>query len=316
MKRHMSLLILVLLLFLSNLAYADDMGSYCSAPPFVTRTVPPNIMILMDNSQGMKDDSYKNLAYNPNKPYEGYFKSDLKYSYSSNRFVPDSAGSFSGNLLNWATTSRYDLLQKILVGGKSASRISNINTLKSESSSWEKKYNGCVFKVSGDAVQITDDPAAGANSCGLLDTPPLWLASSEIGVTVYHSYSGMKSFLSGFMRLLRHAPEKVGTAIAKVFDYLSSSAYAVKPLTVSTHSLQDAVKNNAYSAPLTADGGSGSETGYTWSVIGSLPAGLVLNSANTSQTTITGNPTAAIGPYSFTIQVSNSSGKQPAKHLP
>ncbi len=76
---------------------------------------------------------------------------------------------------------------------------------------------------------------------------------------------------------------------------------AASPLAVATRILPGATVGAAYSAALSANGGS---TPYTWSVIaGSLPAGLTLDPATG---TIQGTPTAA-GSASFTVQVADSS---------
>jgi Tfp pilus tip-associated adhesin PilY1 len=313
MKRLISLLIYTICAANAGLAFADaDMANYCSAPPYVTRTVPPNIMILMDNSENMTQMAYTQ-DYNPNSTYEGYFRSDLKYRYGTNSFIPDANGNFSGNLLNWATMSRYDLLQKILVGGMSASRQTNVNTLRSDSDSWTKVYHptattGCVFKVNGGNVTITDDPALGANSCPLLRTPPEWLASSQTGVKVYDSYSRLKFFVAGIINRLFDAADRVGTIVARAFDSLASSAFATKPLSIDTRSVSSANQGQPYSMSISATGGTG--TSYTWSISGgALPAGLTLNSSNTSTTTITGTTTVASGNYSFTVQVANNAGE-------
>jgi hypothetical protein len=89
--------------------------------------------------------------------------------------VPDAAGIYSGNLLNWATTSKYDLLQDILVGGISTSRQTNVNTLISKSNSWQKshtyfdsvgKSRTCIFDVNNSNMEVTElTPGA----CGYLD---------------------------------------------------------------------------------------------------------------------------------------------------
>jgi len=77
-----------------------------------------------------------------------------------------------------------------------------------------------------------------------------------------------------------------------------------QPLSITTTSLSGGQTNTAYSAFLTATGGT---TPYTWSVSsGSLPAGLTMNSAGD----ITGVPTAS-GTSSFTAKVTDASS--PAK---
>ena len=73
------------------------------------------------------------------------------------------------------------------------------------------------------------------------------------------------------------------------------------PISITTTSLPNGTVNAAYSATLTASGGT---TPYTWSIAsGSLPAGLTLNSTNG---TITGKPAAA-GVSNFTAQVTDVS---------
>src|SRR5579875_236371 len=73
------------------------------------------------------------------------------------------------------------------------------------------------------------------------------------------------------------------------------------PLSITTTSLADATVGTAYSATLSATGGTNS--GYTWEIAsGSLPAGLTLAGSGT----IRGTPTTA-GTSSFTVQVTDSS---------
>ncbi|MGP8243292.1 MAG: beta strand repeat-containing protein, partial [Bryobacteraceae bacterium] len=70
-------------------------------------------------------------------------------------------------------------------------------------------------------------------------------------------------------------------------------------VTITTTSLPGGYTNTAYSQTLAASGGSGS---YTWSLFGgSLPAGLTL-----SGNTISGTPSTAGGPFSFTVQATDS----------
>jgi hypothetical protein len=72
------------------------------------------------------------------------------------------------------------------------------------------------------------------------------------------------------------------------------------PLSVTTASLPNGSIGAAYSAALTATGGTAP---YSWAVIsGALPAGLSLNAG-----VISGTPTAAV-PASFTVQATDSQG--------
>ncbi len=151
-----------LTLFLINLhpnhADAAVMEDYCVVPPYVIQNVPPNVMIVLDNSGSMynfayfdgfetPDDSsddnsctnssspctgFTNPGTYPNYKYYGYFNPDYWYTYSSNRFVPTdpkagsgltgartmNAGEWDGNFLNWLTMRRTDIVRKAMTGGK------------------------------------------------------------------------------------------------------------------------------------------------------------------------------------------------------
>ena len=77
------------------------------------------------------------------------------------------------------------------------------------------------------------------------------------------------------------------------------AAYTLCPQVV-TPTLPDSIRGVAYSASLSASGGSGS---YVWSLTGgTLPAGLMLSASGT----ISGTPTA-LGSSTFTVQVADSS---------
>jgi hypothetical protein len=72
------------------------------------------------------------------------------------------------------------------------------------------------------------------------------------------------------------------------------------PLTVATQSLPDGTLNTAYTASLSATGGT---SPYTWTIAtGSLPPGLAIDPAGT----ITGTPTT-LGSFPFTLQVADTS---------
>ncbi len=76
------------------------------------------------------------------------------------------------------------------------------------------------------------------------------------------------------------------------------SITVVGPPSVTTVSLPNAAQNAAYNTALAATGGI---TPYTWSIVGSLPTGLTLN---TTSGAITGTPTVT-GTVNFTVQVSD-----------
>jgi hypothetical protein len=101
----------------------------------------------------------------------------------------------------------------------------------------------------------------------------------------------------------------LATAVAAGTTSISATSSGIKgsttltvtsaPLAITTTSLPGATLNTAYSAPLTATGGT---PPYTWSAGSGLPPGLTLNG---STGFISGTPTA-VGAYSFTAQVTDS----------
>lgn len=164
-----------------------QMTDYCSAPPFLVQAVEPNILIMMDMSGSMQYPAYgstitctgynSNVAqissaaetYDGTKDYYGYFRTDKFYQYGSNKFEENgdctvaqmndptqwSPTQIPGNVLNWATMSRYDILRKILDGGYSASVQLNVHTLLSKGGTWEfvDAAMGCIFSISGGTTQ-------------------------------------------------------------------------------------------------------------------------------------------------------------------
>ncbi len=130
--------ILILLLF-SLSSYTQTMP--CDAPPTIMRAVKPNLIFLLDISLSMYARAYwfgsgdPRTNYNPNMRYYGYFHPDSIYVYSDPQWVTTGQGAngdyrvtttnfdfknkrILGNILNWATMSRWDIMKKVLVGGE------------------------------------------------------------------------------------------------------------------------------------------------------------------------------------------------------
>ena len=323
-KSHVFNYVSVFIIFLFCMApfplHAADMKDYCIIPPYVKRDVQPNVLILMDNSRIMGNEAYGdsnalfNVAtdsYDPTKKYAGYFLPNLYYSYSSNQFIPDPNGIFSGNILNWALTSRYDLLQSILVGGKSRSRQTNINTLTGISNSWEKKYNGCIFRVDGQNVTITEESI---NGCTLLSGLRLSYNEPATNVAKITLKDRLKFFT---VDIAKKISETSAELMETLIDALATNAYAAKPLRINTNSISDATQGQVYSVTICAEGGSASD--YTWSITTNLPdpANWTIISSGTSCTTFSNIllVTTAVDSYSITFRVTDSNGHTTTKTL-
>ncbi|MEK6698003.1 MAG: hypothetical protein AABZ10_03065 [Nitrospirota bacterium] len=107
---------------------------YCSTPPFTSNTVPPNVLIVLDNSGSMNDWAYSTaydptryVAGDPTKPgYYGYFEPSKNYRYTGVLWEETTLTTgttanpiATGDFLNWATMRRIDVAKKLLMGGKS-----------------------------------------------------------------------------------------------------------------------------------------------------------------------------------------------------
>ena len=127
-------------------------SDYTLKPPVLVSTETPLIMFGLSVDHQLFYKAYSDYAditgdgnlntdYNDNFDYFGYFDSDWCYEYaaSSDVFEPSSSAvglssspkthtcsgsnEWSGNLLNWATMTRMDILRGVLYGGKRTSAI-------------------------------------------------------------------------------------------------------------------------------------------------------------------------------------------------
>jgi len=315
-----------------NDLHAADMEDYCVVPPYVKRDVAPNIMILMDNSDDMLNPAYTDV-YDPAKPYAGYFNPGGCYKDSGNIFdevykstspdisytlsdtCPDSAP-FRGNLMNWAATSKYDLLQKVLIGGNATSKQGNAHTLVSIDGDWtlpgvkdNDTYGGCKFIVQSGTLTIQDDALDedidGKTVCDLIKNPASPIASIEclqdIALAAQSLNRGENS--SGD---LSYMAKQIMAMVSKFWERISivsEAEAAVSPCTLSVGSL-NATVGVPYSLVLTASGDNTNT--YTWTYSG-IPAWLSGPTYGTKNRTATwtGTPLAA-GNDTFTATVGNT----------
>ncbi|MBW1829682.1 MAG: hypothetical protein JRI74_09710, partial [Deltaproteobacteria bacterium] len=116
------------LFFLNATAMAIEpsMNTYTAYPPFLSATVKPNVMVILDSSTSMLSFAFG--AYSPGTVYDGYFDASAEYSYNSAQayfYTPkDPAHTikgvdyWEGNFLNWACMRRMDIAKKVLTGGR------------------------------------------------------------------------------------------------------------------------------------------------------------------------------------------------------
>lgn len=169
MAKKLCLILCLYAVAVPAVLYTQTMSDYCSVSPFVTRTVPPNITFILDNSAGMLSPAYPLTdAYESPSPtsYSGYFDTEAYYCACSDAFYETSGacrvsdkGPYPGALLNWATMSKYDLLMSILIGGLGfSSPESDDLQATSLDSGWTKttpRYPNCSFIMAGDSLFIT-----------------------------------------------------------------------------------------------------------------------------------------------------------------
>ena len=172
LKIHMlSLLFLALGLLTTIPAHAlNNMASYVSTPVFMSSAVPPNVLIIFDNSGSMnmmayweeteehlegtpwwQEDIVPTTPYDPTRNYYGYFvagtpSSRVMYTYSSGKFQRDAAGQWEGNFLNWLCMRRADVSRKVLVGGRATVRDgSGATTLTGEDPVQSGRSYKCIL---------------------------------------------------------------------------------------------------------------------------------------------------------------------------
>jgi type IV pilus assembly protein PilY1 len=138
------IIIITIVVFISLQAgSAPSLNDYTAYPPFISQAVPPNVLILLDNSGSMYEFAYKtaetggkssnpDMSYSSATDYYGYFDYNALYKYhdAGGYFEVDTSKAlnrmsfWSGNFLNWLTMRRVDVVRKVLMGGKATNRAS------------------------------------------------------------------------------------------------------------------------------------------------------------------------------------------------
>lgn len=146
-------------------------------PLFVSKATPPLNMLVMGRDHKLYYEAYNDasdldgdgvidVGYKPSIDYYGYFDSNRCYSYSTGdrRFNPEGpatnkkcSGQWSGDYLNYLTTSRMDALRKVLYGGYRAIDTASETVLErahipQDAHSWGKEY----LSEAHDGYRISD----------------------------------------------------------------------------------------------------------------------------------------------------------------
>jgi type IV pilus assembly protein PilY1 len=166
---------LPLLLGLAPLAAHAISQVPAQVPLFVNNAVPPLNMLVVardhklffpayNDASDLDGDGSLELHFKPSIIYLGYFDSAKCYSYGSGYFSPSALatnagtaelpiwkcpGSWSGNFLNYVTTSRADALRKVLYGGyrtvdTATQTILERAFITTDAHTWGKEYIGAA----------------------------------------------------------------------------------------------------------------------------------------------------------------------------
>ncbi|MGV8919207.1 MAG: PilC/PilY family type IV pilus protein [Pseudomonas sp.] len=133
-------------------------------PLFVNNAVPPMNMLIVgrdhklffpayNDASDLDGDGSIDIRYKPSITYLGYFDSNKCYTYGSGFFSATSntanktcSGNWSGDYLNYLTTSRADALRKVLYGGyryvdTTTQTILSRAYISTDAHTWGKEYS-------------------------------------------------------------------------------------------------------------------------------------------------------------------------------
>ena len=111
---------------------APSMVEYATSVPFVSHQVPPNILLIVDNSGSMNTIAtfFPPKAFSPSATFFGYFESAKCYQYDGTKFVTTTTANkasgvctstpnyeWDGSLLNYVSMRRRDVARWVLTGG-------------------------------------------------------------------------------------------------------------------------------------------------------------------------------------------------------
>lgn len=143
------------------------LGVSTSAKPMTMITAGKDHKLFYEaynDASDIDEDGTLDIRFKPSITYFGLFDSKVCYSYDNNLFSPAAATSdgkcssqWSGNWLNYITTSRIDALRKVLYGGyrevdSTTQTILRRAYIPQDAHSWAKEYNSATV----DGYKISD----------------------------------------------------------------------------------------------------------------------------------------------------------------
>lgn len=140
-KSFSTFILFVLVFFLSSINFpaTASMDTYTAYPTFLSLTLKPNVLVILDTSTSMLGFAYHHTTgqwstdtSDPIGYYDGYFDSTKNFSYNSTQayFYEDAAGIWSGKLLNFICMRRMDIAKKVLTGGRTGTAADGATVLK------------------------------------------------------------------------------------------------------------------------------------------------------------------------------------------
>jgi len=174
----------VTLLTLATPLSSTTSATYADQPITAVQSAPPQLMLTISRDQQLQYKAYNDYSdldndgslettYKHSINYYGYFDSFKCYDYdtTNGRFNPASisstkycSGNWSGNFLNWVSTTRLDAMRKLLYGGKRFIDTSSLTVLErsqltSDAHSYAKYYNGADINQLTPFTTISNTPA-------------------------------------------------------------------------------------------------------------------------------------------------------------
>ncbi len=174
MKNSTRFFIFILIAIVSCLKVFSSELALPTKPLFVDGDKTPLVMLIMGRDHTLYYEAYNDASdldgdgkldihYDPRLPipYYGLFDSYKCYSYASDLFTPISttttkkcSGSWSGDFLNYLTTSRIDALRKVLYGGLRYNDSDNVNApiitrayIPKDAHSWGKVWDPAIMNT-------------------------------------------------------------------------------------------------------------------------------------------------------------------------